>query len=198
MSRLRAAIPTVGAALILAACASPREHFYTLLDPTVRLHEPPVHPERLVIVGPVKVPSDVDRPELVVQDTQHRVLVLEQERWIEPLAVGIRRALVRDLATRLPQAAVREDDFGGGRDALRVEVSVRRLDAALDAGASLEADWQVIVGSAQRRQGVTVTQSPPQGRAYSALVAADAATIDRMSEVIAAAITSVWSEASER
>lgn len=198
MSRLRAAITTAGAALVLATCASPREHFYTLLDPTVGLHQAPAQPRRLVIVGAVKVPADVDRPELVVQDTEHRVVVLEQERWIEPLAVGIRRALVRDLAARLPQAAVREDELGADRDALRVEVSVRRLDAALNAGASLEADWKVGAGAAPRREGVTVTQSPPQGRGYSAIVAADAATIDRLSEAIAAAITSAWSEASER
>lgn len=196
MNAVRARAVSAAVTLVLvAACASPREHFYTLLESDAGLREPAAHADHVVIVGRVTVPVEVDRPELVIAGSDHRVVVLEQERWIEPLAVDIRRALTRDLAARLPQAVVREEERGAGRDALRVEVSVLRFDAAPDAGASLEAHWEVFAGEAARREGMTVTHSVARARGYPAMVAADAATIDRMSEAIAAAITSVWGEA---
>jgi len=94
------------AALVLGACASPREHFYSLLQGDSGVRDRPSQPEYTVIVGTVTVPADIDRPELVVRDPSHRVAVLEQERWIEPLPAGIRRALARDLAQRLRLAHV--------------------------------------------------------------------------------------------
>jgi len=54
-----------------------------------------------VVVGPVTVPSSVDRPEFVVQVTPNRVAVDEFNRWAGPLDESIARVVAGDLTTQL-------------------------------------------------------------------------------------------------
>jgi hypothetical protein len=83
---------------------------------------------------PVAVPAQVDRPQWVVRAADGSLAVLEQERWIAPLADEVHAALAEVLTRRFgpPQ--------GGG---WRVVVDVQRLDTVPGRGTRLEASWSV-------------------------------------------------------
>src|ERR1035438_7156012 len=82
----------------MAGCASPHEQFFTLMPDS----QHPVHrvaePARAVVVGTVSVPEAVNRPQLVLEVADHQRELLEQERWIEPLAEDLQRAIVQHLS----------------------------------------------------------------------------------------------------
>lgn len=135
-------------ALLLGACAgSPVTHHYTLVVPdlgaavlTQGTPSPASGP--LFEVLPVRVPAQVDVPELVLRQGSGELSLAETELWIAPLAVEIRDALSRELARR------------GGRDAhglsladtaavQRIRLTVRRFDSEWSRRAVFEAVWAV-------------------------------------------------------
>ncbi len=85
--------------LLLSGCArSPQTNFYTLTpsmvpDPTgATLNYPTVS------IMPITLPELVDRPQLVVPDDGTKVLILESERWAEPLRSSIPRLIAENLS----------------------------------------------------------------------------------------------------
>jgi uncharacterized protein len=178
-----------GTTLLLAACASSPEHFYTLQPRDSRAPDPPSRADYAVVVTTVTVPSDVDRPELVVRDRAQGVLVLEEERWIEPLPSAVRRALAQDLGERLRDAVVLEDgETAVHPKVIRVAVYVRRFDIAPATSVRLEADWLLIEGNAPARQGSAEAVVPVHARGYAVLVAAASQAIAQLSDAIAASL----------
>jgi ABC-type transport auxiliary lipoprotein component len=72
----------LGAAALggLTACASPREHLYSLDNSSSEIPTA-VRERATVLVGPVNLPELVDRPQLVVRAGAYDIIINEQERW---------------------------------------------------------------------------------------------------------------------
>ncbi len=92
-------------ALVLAGCASsPPTHFYTV-DAT-----PPSAPAAYagppVRVDQVKIPSVLDRPEIVSEYAAGQLKVDDFNHWGAPLGQLLRTSLAADLAARVPAPAV--------------------------------------------------------------------------------------------
>jgi len=165
-------------AMVLAACASAPLHYYTLVAPDTAgaPAQPAANDTALPFaVLPVSVPAQVDQPQLVVRDGAQRVLLLNGERWIAPLADELRSALAADLARELgSQNTTGLPD--NGAPGLRIKLEVQQFDSWPGSYALLAGTWSVRVVHAKRPdampQALTCTNSVrvPVGAGYTALV----------------------------
>ena len=84
----RLAALALGCALVLlaAGCSSPPAKFYTL-----SADAPPASmtSKLTIVVGPVAVPSVIDRPQIVVTSGANQVSVDEYSRWASPVQDNI-------------------------------------------------------------------------------------------------------------
>ena len=87
-------------AAIIAGCASSvPSRFYTLSTTSGPAMMPQA--DYSVSVGPITIPSLVDRPQIVVRTGPNQVQVEEFERWASPLREDIGRVVVKNLIAML-------------------------------------------------------------------------------------------------
>jgi uncharacterized lipoprotein YmbA len=98
-----------------------------------------------VAIVQVNLPELVDRAQLVVRTSGHRLQVSEQDRWAEPLRRQIPRLLARDLGVALNSGRVvtlpidaRNFDVD-----FKLTVDIQRLEVVLDRGVELDALWRM-------------------------------------------------------
>lgn len=58
----------------------------------------------ITVIGPVKIPQYLDRPQMVTQDDKGMINIAQFDRWGESLDVGIARLIIEDLNLILPGA----------------------------------------------------------------------------------------------
>ncbi|MBA3624129.1 MAG: membrane integrity-associated transporter subunit PqiC [Methylibium sp.] len=187
--------PLLGAALVcaslwLAGCATPQAtRFHTLMSPIDAARaEGAARPSRGPAweLLPIGIPAQVDRPQMVVQLADGTLAVVEQERWIAPLADEMQAAV----AERLTQVlGVRESPDRSRRERWRVRIDVHRLDSALGRSARLEADWRVRSNEEPRRAlRCRTSHQQPVAPGYAGLAAGHRAAVAELVETIAASL----------
>lgn len=173
-----------------AGCASPHEHYYSLMPDVVNAARTQPESAVAVAVASVTVPEAVNRPQLVIGSGERARVLLEQERWIEPVAEDLQRAIAQHLASRLVDMHVL---IGGERGAdvaaFKVFVQVRRLEMSPDSGARLDAHWLILGRSSEPvREGEFFTSVPATVKGYAALVRAQSAAVGSLAAQIAIAL----------
>lgn len=195
MTQLRLAL-VLPILLTAAGCGgSPKRHFYTL-------QAPPPASERSVIGGPIRpiveidvvtLPEVVDRAQIVVRTSDHRLDISDTHRWAEPLKSAIANALAADLSSELGGLPVwvRGQSTAGEPD-VRVSLDVLRFESVLDDAVTLEAAWMLRRQDGERPpvRRRSVAREAVQGGGYEALVAAHGRALVRIAREIAAAIRS--------
>lgn len=168
-------------------CASKPSKFYTL-SPTA---EPAPATETFsVAVGPVYIPSMVDRPQMVVTTGPNEVGIDEFNRWASPLQSEIARVVAENLARKLgtrmvsiyPQATAAGASY-------RVMIDVMRFESSPGKSANLDCVWTVR-GAREKsvRSGrTTVTEAVADG-STAAIAAAHSRALGRLSGDVAEAI----------
>ena len=176
----------------LAACASvPAEHFYTLTaDAPGRLAPADGAADIGVSMGPVTIAEMVDRPQLVVQVAAHRVVILEQQRWAQPLASEIPRVVALNLARWIGTAqAFARPPIAGPDATFRVGLDVQRFDTVVGQEVCVEVAWTVRrQAGGQLISGRSVVHEPVSASGYDAIVAAHSRALAVLSRDIAVAI----------
>ena len=128
------------AAVIVAGCATPPDHFHTLRPATTttpaNAHDAP----RVLAIGPVTVPASLARDEWVIRNGDTGAMVYDHELWTQDLGADIAQSLA-DYLDRgtLPDnlwADAGPTGSGSGADLdrpapLRVRVQVLRFDSML-------------------------------------------------------------------
>lgn len=117
-------------------------HYHTLLGAAAEANAPAAPAPFLIDVQPVGVPTQVDRPQLVVRDGGG-MIPLEQERWIAPLADEARTALSADLSRELGATDVAGQPRPDGAKVLSIKIELRRFDSAPGAYAAIDAVWSL-------------------------------------------------------
>jgi uncharacterized lipoprotein YmbA len=178
------------AVLALAGCGtSPPARFYTL-SATATAPVPPPTSTLLLAVGPVTVPSVVDRPELVVSAGPNELRLDDFNRWAAPLQDSLSRAIAENLVVLLgtprviifPQALASDPDY-------RVAVEVRTFESLPGTAAALDAVWTIRRAKDGKTQtGRTSAREAVDGAGYEALAAAHSRAVGRLSQDVAAAI----------
>jgi uncharacterized lipoprotein YmbA len=142
-------------------------------------------------VGPVSIPSYLDRPQIVRRRDAHELKVNEFDQWAEPIGSAITRVMADNLAAATGAAGVYPHpwDRSAAID-MRIPIDIRRFDAAADGRVTLSAVWRIVDGGGRRRlleRETTVTRSP-EGTEIAQLVAAMNAALADLSAAIAAAL----------
>jgi len=175
--------------LLASGCAStPESRFYTLSS--VAATPAPTPSALSVAVGPVSVPSMVDRPEIVVSMGPNRVWLDEFNRWAAPLQSNIARVVADNLAATLgtPRVALYSEPVSADAE-YRVAIAVQGFDSAPGEAAALDAVWSVSRGKDGKSQtGRTTAREPATEKGYDALAAAHSRAIARLSRDIAEAV----------
>ena len=178
----------VSAIALLAGCGrSPQTTFYTLTPlsvPAETLQAVPHAPT--VSIAAVSLPELVDRPQLVVPDQGSQVLVLEGQRWAEPLKSAIPRVLAEDLARLIGAERVSAyPQYAAGRADYRIFIDLQRFETTGQA-VLVDALWTLKPSTDGR---VTVRRSqfkePLQGGGYEALVQAYSRALAGLATAIA-------------
>lgn len=86
--------------VLLAGCSSPKPTFYSLNAAPIPQAAPEAKSTR-IMVGPVTLPSQFDRPQLVTQNANNTVQVHEYHRWANPLKGDISDVIASSIASTL-------------------------------------------------------------------------------------------------
>ncbi len=188
---LRTALGAV--TLALAACGhSPPTRYFSLdavPPPGAPLATASMTPVQL---GAVRVPAALDRPEIVAQDSAHRLTVRENDRWGAPLGQMMRRALAQDLLARLPGGTFVLPDAPAPDGARGIVVTVLdlRANANTDGRLTLEGSWTLTAGQPARAvttQAVSLSE-PMTGSDSTAIADALSRVLGQLADRIALAL----------
>ena len=190
-----------GAVATLAACSgSTPTRFYMLssvADPAP-LGASSTVSTLVIALGPVSVPSYVDRPQIVTRESANAVQLGTFDHWAGALEDMIPRVLAEDLAARLPgdrivsfpRAVAPTFDY-------RVAVDLGRFDVNSEGEAVIAASWQ-IYGPADRKALTireTTIQTQAMGQSYEQRVAALSRGLGDLSNAIAQDVAQLPREA---
>jgi uncharacterized lipoprotein YmbA len=178
------------AALLASGCSSPPTNFYTLSAATA-----PAAPATTlsVAVGPVSIPGDVDRPQIVVNTGPNQAKVDEFNRWAGPLQDSIARVVAENLAVLLgtPQVTLFPQTMSTDTG-YRAAIEVQSFVSTLGQSAALDAVWTVRrMKDGKTETGRTTAREPVQEAGFDALAAAHSRAIAKLSNDIADAVRAI-------
>jgi uncharacterized protein len=126
--------------LACCGCASAPVSYYTLIPPAPASNAAPSGSCCVVEIRSVRIPTEVDRQEIVTRRSDQQLTVLSNELWVAPLSEEVRSALLIDIRGELPDA-----QSGQGTSARKfvVFVDVTRFESEPSQYALIEAEWRV-------------------------------------------------------
>ena len=177
--------------LVLEVCGcvttAPQSNFY-IFDSLAQRPISSTPFSKNILIGPVRVPSYVDRPNIVTRNGNNQLHLAEFHRWAAPLAENITAVLVKDLSTLLntPHVAYYLNQKGRKWD-YRIEIDIVKMHGWLGQKALLEAHWTIYkIGSRQPIfSKISTFQEDINGPEYSDLVEAWNRTLLSLSTEIA-------------
>lgn len=170
--------------ILTIGCGSTPPRFYTL---SADLAPAALAPNVSVVVGPVSIPAQVDRPQMVLTEGPNQVRLDEFNRWASPLEDAIGSVVVENLANLLgtPRVTLFPDTAGTDAD-YRVRIEVQQLESVPGSTATLGAVWTVRrTEDGQTETGRTRVREPATGPGYGDLAAAHSRALGRLSRDIA-------------
>jgi uncharacterized protein len=173
-------------AAIAAGCASAPSKFYTL-NSTAK-SDGASAANYAVMVGPVSVPAEVDRPQFTVQVAPNSVAIDEFNRWAAPLSDNIARVIAADLATLLGTPRVAAVPLASFNPAYQVTIDIQKFVSNPGKMVRIDALWVVRKPGGVSLSGHTVAGEPVSGAGFDALAAAHSRALAKVSGDIAAAI----------
>lgn len=173
---------------LLAACASPTFDLYTL---GAVAGTPVQTGPRSIELRRVGLAGYLDRPEIVREAADYRLLVTDRDRWGEPLGRMIERVLTEDLVQRLPDAAVfAETGAISVQPDTILEIDIQRLDGDADGSVVLLAQVAIRRDGTHRpttARTVRLAQTP-SAPGTAGLVAAMSAALAQLADELAGSI----------
>ena len=141
MSRPSRRILGIAPLFFLTACASPREHLYSLEDASPEVPTG-VSDRATVVIDRVSLPEMVDRPQLVVREGTYDIRISEQERWATPLKESLPRLLAAQLTRRIADRRfVPAASAAINAPSARLFIDISTLDMARTTGVRVTAHW---------------------------------------------------------
>ncbi|MES2742493.1 MAG: PqiC family protein [Pseudomonadota bacterium] len=174
----------------LAGCATPPpDRFYTLNGGAHAAPDAagvpvsgaaPLYIEMLA----VSVPEQVSRNQLVVTSAAGRIELLEQERWVGPLAGEIGRALSTAVSNRLGAIDVYHTPYPEKASVYRISTSVQRFESVLGQYALIDAVWSVRQLTSGKVLTCRTVANEPVSGGYDALVAGHRRAVARLADAM--------------
>jgi uncharacterized lipoprotein YmbA len=181
---------------MLTACGgrTPPAKFYTL-QPVEQSPLGKSLPRHVALaVGPVAIPADMDRDEIVTRGAGNEVSFSEYHRWAGPLQQRIASVIAQNIATLLATERVtpftRENIF---QPTHRVVINTNRYDSQLAGEFLLNATWSIKDLKAKKLLLIrnSIIRESTESATYEGLVAAQSKALAALSREIAAALVEV-------
>lgn len=189
----RAMLPTV-MAVMLAGCASgPRTEFHTLMEPPAApASGARTAPFAFRIESPVRVPAQVDQPQLVLRGAGGGVKVQEYQRWVAPLSEEWRDAIADRLVRRLGAVDASRVSTPAGLVRYDLRLDLQRFDAEPGGTALQQAGWSLLrPAEAGVVLSCVTTVWAPAGGDVAAVVAAQRQLTQRLADGIGEALSAL-------
>jgi uncharacterized protein len=181
-------LAAMGAAILVTACASKPDHFYTL-DVLPAGDRPALTSKVLHVRLDVTIPSLVDRSEMVVSTANNGVQILDHERWAAPLSDQVAQTLSRDIERRRTDVLVGDRRFDQGKAAAVVKVDIVRMSAARAGQVKLEAHWHITdIDAGIDSVGGDSFDVPLAGTEYAAMAQAYSQALSQLADKLVAAL----------
>ena len=136
--------------LALAACASNKTTTFYLLrsmEPTNQELEKNKSQLKVIniLVNPIKLPEYLDRPQMVLRESEYKLQLSEYHRWAEPLKDDFTRVFVKDLNSRIaPSNAVVYSNLNGAKVNNQLSIEVLRMDVNTENQVVLKVKWVLL------------------------------------------------------
>ncbi|MEA5113692.1 MAG: PqiC family protein [Geobacteraceae bacterium] len=202
MNRIITMLVAVGATALLGGCfgSSPSSRFYTLTPHENRGLSAAEGMEAVVRVGPVSIPSYLDRRQIVTRNGRNGIEIAEFDRWGGSLDEEIIRLLVNDLSAHLAVKGIsvapwRSVTLADAPTVYRIPFSIDRFDGVPGGTVVLNATW-VVVMKKDKQENVLVARDSSiseavGGKGFDALVSAMGKAVDRLGKEMADALTAL-------
>jgi len=153
---------------------------------------------RTIGVGPVRLPSYLDRQQIVSRTSDNSVKLAQFDRWAEPLKDSVPRIITANLAALLPNDRVVLYPWHDVPEC-KVSIDLQRFDGIVGGDAELDAEWSLSCGAKARTELRTPTRIvlPVDGANYDALARTQSLLLRALSEAIAKDIEANASQASD-
>ena len=189
---LKFTLPVMLAALMLIGCRSsaPPVEFYTL-NPISGMQQKTNTAEtdqKLAVgVGPVEIPTILNRPQIVTRTGQNRLEMDEFHRWAGPLDEDFARVVAENISILLPTDHVAVYPWGADfKPRYQVAMNVSYFEGRLGENIRLEVFWRISDPKKQKKliEKKSVIKEPLPAKNYEALVAAKSRALVTLSTEI--------------
>ncbi|HEY8095019.1 MAG TPA: PqiC family protein [Methylobacter sp.] len=162
---------------LLSACLSTQPTQFYVLEP---LSEPPsssaaAEKKRQIGVGPVSIPTLLERKQIVTRLPDNSIKVAEFNQWASPLKDNVTQVLTHNLATLQTGDLVRAYPWSAyGAVDYRIIIDIIRFDTRPEQSVNLEANWAIMDEKSHTliRNGHTKIEHPLDDSSYPATVKA--------------------------
>jgi uncharacterized lipoprotein YmbA len=165
----------LGLTLLLAACRSDPIHYHTLIP------QQPVPASNVdILLERISVPPQVDRPQMVVRQSNSSLAILETEWWGASLVDELQNALNNQFSSNTAQPR------------LGLRVDVQRFDSVPGQYALFDARWRLRAANGSEAGALncrSVIQTPA-GATIEELVIAHQQNLKRFTELVSQAARS--------
>ena len=174
---------------------SPAASFYTLTAAQKLPQQESRLSEKISIgVGPVTIPPEMDRPQILMRSPENQIKLSEFERWAAPLQENIASILSANLSILLHTERV----IPGIHQNLfpithHVVLNINRFDGYLSGEVVLDATWSILKSGQSEPLVVkrSVISEAVQQDTYADLVAAHSTALAKLSREIAASFSNM-------
>jgi len=183
-----------GCISIPAAKNSPAPRFYTLPAQAsasfneAGAREIKMPSDTIIGVGPIKIPQNQDRPQIVTIGKNKTLKFSEFERWGEPLDLGFTRLITENLTASAPQVKFAAYPWNTSFSVkYEIGIEIVQLDSELGGQMHLVAQWSIV--DAQNAKTIVIKKSefrqPIMPQDYSGLAKTLSAACASLSNEIA-------------
>lgn len=184
-------------ALLVTACtATPSTHFY-ILESTGQSPAPVSDPakQRLIGIGPVTLPSLLERKQIVTRTGNNSIQQAEFHQWAAPLKDNLVQVLTQNLAAQQPNAIFRAYPWSAfGTVNYHVIIDITRFDTTPKQSANLEATWAIMNDQTHAliSNGHSRIERPLTDASYTGAVDALGKTLGEFSRQLSVALQQVY------
>jgi len=203
-NRIVCLLSALGLVIFLGGCfgTSPSSRFYTLTPQENRGLSSVQGVDVIIRIGPVSIPSYLDRRQIVTRNGRNGLEIAEFERWGGNLDEEIIRLLVSNLSESIAVKGIavvpwRSTDLIDALTVYRIPLSIDRFDGVPGETVVLNANWAVIMKKDNQEKVLIAKESTISeavgGKGYDDLVAAMGKAVDRLAGEMGDAIASTGS-----
>jgi uncharacterized protein len=142
-------------------------------------------------VGPVEIPSYLDRPQIVTLKGPHQFHMAEFDRWAGTLKDNIGSVIAENLSAMLPGDQVYVFPWRSVKPVqYQITVRIMRFDAVPGDRVNLDARWMILEREGRQRlmEQRSQIRVPFSGKGYDDIVSAQSMALGELSRDIAAAV----------